>query len=79
MEVLVNSCIRDLDRMRVSISRKASVARPQEEGRHAVSKFRRAVSMKIAIKDRKSCNITAELERRKAASKSRAVNESESL
>ena len=63
----------------MSISRKSSAAMSQEEGRHAVSKFRRAVSMKIAIKDRKSCNITAELERRKAASKSRAVNESESL
>ena len=65
--------------MRVSIGRKASVAGPQKEGRHTVSKFRRAVSMKIAIKDRKSCNITAELERRKAASKSGAVNESKSF
>ena len=77
--MLVKSCIKYLGYMKVSFNRKASVAGPQEEGRHAVSKFRRAVSMKIAIKDRKSCNITAELERRKAASKSRAVNESESL
>ena len=50
--MLVNSCKRDLNRMRVSISRKASVAGPQE-GRHAVSKFRRAVGMKVAVKDRK--------------------------
>jgi len=40
-----------LDRKRVSLRGKTSRARPWEEGRHAVSKFRRAVSMKIAIED----------------------------
>ena len=36
-------------------SRKSYAARPREGGRHAVSKFRRAVSMKIAVEDRYRC------------------------
>ncbi len=73
--MLVNSCNKDLDRVRASVSRKSSVAWSQEEGKHAVSRFRRAVSMKIVIKDKTRCNITAEFERSKIASKSRAVDE----
>ena len=39
-------------------SRKSCAARPGEEGKHAVSKFRRAVSMKIAVGKRYTrCNI----------------------
>ena len=38
-------------------------ARPREEGRHAVSKIRRAVSMKIAVEDSKRGNIAAKRER----------------
>ena len=30
---------------------KSCAARPREQGRHAVSEIRRAVSMKIAVKD----------------------------
>ena len=63
----------------VNFSRKTSVAWLQNEGRNAVSKFRRAISMKIAKKDRKNCNITEELDRRKAASKSKSVKASKSL
>ena len=59
--MLIISFIRDLDRGTMSISSKLSAAAPQEEGSHAVSRFRRAVSMKITVKDRKRCNITAEL------------------
>ena len=40
-------------------SRKAYAARPQEGWRHAVSKFRRAVSMKIALEKRQRCNIAS--------------------
>ena len=36
---------------------KSCVARPWEQGRHAVSKISRAVSMKIALKDSKRGNI----------------------
>ncbi|MPC62252.1 hypothetical protein E2C01_056335 [Portunus trituberculatus] len=42
--------IRELDRIG---------EKPQVEERHAVSKINRAISMKIAIKDRKKCNIPA--------------------
>ena len=42
---------------------------PQEGGgRHAVSRFRRAVTMKIAIKDSKKSNIAAMFERLKTVS-----------
>ena len=39
-------------------------ARPREQGRHAVSKMRRAVSMKIAVKDseRQRCCVEKEAE-----------------
>ncbi len=43
--MLVNSSIRDLDSKGMNLSAKADAARPQEEGRHAVSKFRRVVSL----------------------------------
>ncbi|MPC53714.1 hypothetical protein E2C01_047612 [Portunus trituberculatus] len=44
--------------------RKSCGAEPQEEGRHAVSKISRAVSMKVALKDKKRCNISAVRKRR---------------
>ena len=52
MKILVNSCIREMDRIRMRRSRKSCAARPREGERHAVSKFRRAVSMKIAVENR---------------------------
>ncbi len=72
--MLVDSCIRDLDRIGVSVIRKSSTAGPQEEGRFAVSKFRRAVCMKKAVKDRKGCNITAETKRTENVGKRRAFD-----
>ena len=63
MKMLVNSCIRGLDSIGMSMSRKSSAAGPREGGRHAVSKFRRAVSVEISIKDRKRGNIAAEFKR----------------
>ena len=39
--------------------RKCCAARPREEGTHAVSKMRRAVCMKIAMKYNKKCNVMA--------------------
>ncbi len=50
--MLVNSSIRDLDSKGMSLSAKAGAARPQEGRKHAVSKFRRAVRVKITIEDR---------------------------
>ena len=46
---LVNSCIRKIDRIGIRRSRKSCAAKPREGGRHDVSKFRRAVNMKIAV------------------------------
>ena len=40
--------------------RKSCVARLQKEGRHAVSKVSRAITMKIAIEDSTRYNIQAE-------------------
>ncbi|MPC26816.1 hypothetical protein E2C01_019965 [Portunus trituberculatus] len=47
--------------------------RPQEEGRHAVSKISRTVNMKITIKDRKRCNISTERKKLKTVSQRRGV------
>ena len=63
MKMLVNSCIRELDRKGVRVSRKSGAARPPEGGRHAVSKFRRAVTMKITIENRKRSNTAADFKR----------------
>ncbi len=50
----VNSSIRDLDSKGMSFSAKGGAARPQEERRHAVSKFRRAWVGKMFLLRRKS-------------------------
>ncbi len=68
---MVNSSIRDLDSKGMSSSAKASAARQQEEGMHAVSKFRRAVRVKITIEDRKRSNLAADFKREKIVSKRR--------
>ena len=60
MKMLVNSCIRELDRKGVRVSRKSGAAKPPQGRRHAVSEFRRAVTMKISVKDRERSNIAAE-------------------
>ena len=52
VKILVNSCIKYMDSIRMRRSRKSCAARPREGGRHAVCKFRRAVRMKIAVEDR---------------------------
>ena len=46
---------------------------------HAVGKFRRAVSMKITVKDSKKCNIAAECKRLKTVSKKRGVNKTKAF
>ena len=48
-----------MDRIGVSGRSKPRAARPQEQERHAVNKIRRAVSMKIAVKESKRGNIAA--------------------
>ena len=49
MRILVYSCIREVDRIGVRERRESCAARPREEGKHVVSKIKRAVSVKIVI------------------------------
>ena len=51
MKILVNSCIRKVDRIGMRRSRKPCAARLRERWRHVVTKFRRAFSMKIVVED----------------------------
>lgn len=53
----------------VSFSRKSSAVGPQEDRRHPVNKFERAVCMAITVKDRNICNRTTKFEGTKIASK----------
>ena len=48
-------------------------------GRHAVSEFRRAVRVKIAIKDSKRSNITTKRNRLKTVCQRRRINETNSF
>ena len=74
MKIPVNSCIREVDRIGMGVNRKSCVVRPREGWRHAVSKFRRAVSMQITIEDSNRCNIAVECKRLKTVSKRMGVN-----
>ena len=60
-------------------NRKSCAARPWDGRKHTFSKFRRAVSMKIIVKDSKRCNIAAECKRLKTVSKRREVNKTKSF
>lgn len=51
-----------LDSVRVSLSRNLRSVRSCEKRRHAVSKFSKAVSMKMLLEDRKS-NFVAEVKK----------------
>ncbi len=74
-----DSCIRGLDRIGVSKRGKSSAAWPKHGGRYAVSKFERAISMKIAIKDRQRSKSAARFKGKKTVSKRRRANKAESL
>ena len=58
---------------------KSCAARPREQGRHAVSEIRRAVSMKIVVKDSKRGNISAMIKRLKTISHGRGVDKTKSF
>ena len=76
--MLVNSCIREVDRIGVRGRGKSCAARPREQGRHAVSKIRRAVSMKKAVKESKRGNIAAMRKTLKTGSQRRGVDKTKS-
>ncbi len=79
MKILVNSNIRDLDSKGRSLSGKASAARPRERVRHAVSKFRRAVRVKITIEDRKRGNLAAKFKTEKTVIERSRTDETKSF
>ena len=68
LRILVKSGNREVDRIGVRGRGKSCAARLWEQGRHAVSKIRRAVSMKITVKDSKRGNIAAMRKRFKTVS-----------
>ena len=68
MKILINLCIWEVDRIGTRVIRKWCAARPREGRSHAVSKFRRAISMKITVEDSKRCNFAAECKRLKIVS-----------
>lgn len=53
----------------VSLNRMSCAARSCEERMHAVSKFRRAITMKMRIESRRASNTEPRLKRLRAASK----------
>ena len=59
--------------------RQCCAARQWEEGRQAVSKIKRAVSMKITAEDSKRGNTAAMRERLKTVSQSRGIDETKSF
>ena len=58
---------------------KSCAARPPEQERHAVSEIRRAVSMKIAVKESQRGNIAAMRKRLKTISQRRGVIKTKSF
>ena len=70
MRALVNSFITELGRIEV---------RPQEEGRYAVNKINRAVSIKIAIEYSKIYNILVMKKRPETVSQRRRVDKTKSF
>ncbi len=79
MQIPVNSCTRDFNRIGVSTRNKTSSARLHEEWRHTVSKIRRAVSMKIAEQDVQGSSIAVDLERLNTVIKRRRTDETKDL
>ena len=79
MRILVYSCIRKVDRIGMRERGQSCAARPREEGRHAVSKIRRAVSMKISVEDRERQQCGEKREGLKTVSQRRGVDETKSF
>ena len=68
-----------MGRIEVRGRRKSCAGRPQEDGRKAVSKINRAVSMKIAIEEIKGYNISAKRKTLKTVSQRRGRGETKSF
>ena len=79
LRILVNYCIREVDRMAVRGRGKSCAARSREQGRHEFSKITRAVSMKTEVKKSKRGNIAAIRKRLKTVSQRRGVDKTKSF
>ena len=79
LRILVNSCIRRVDRIGVRRKSKYCAARPREKGRHTVSEIRRAVSMEVAVKKSKGGNISAMRKKLKTVSQRSGVDKAKSF
>ena len=75
----MNSCIREVDRIGMRGRGKSCAVRLREQGRHAVSKIRRAVSMKIVIKESTGGNIAAIRKRQNTVSQRRGVDKTKNF
>lgn len=73
-QVVVNSCKRGLGSRVVSLSQRTRATKLREKWKRKVDMFRRAVSMKVAIDDKKASNITTACKRKKAGSKTRGAD-----
>ena len=71
--------IRKVDIIGVRGRSKSCVARPREHGKHAVSRIRRVVNMKIVVKESKRGNIAAMRKRLKTVSQRRGVDKTKSF
>ena len=58
---------------------KSCAVRPREQGRHAVSEIRRAVSMEVAVKESKRGNIAAMRKGLKTVSQRKGVDKTKSF
>ena len=72
LRILVNSCIREVNRIGVRGRSKSCAARPREQGKHAVSEIRRAVSMKIVVKEQERQHYSDEKNAEDSQSKERS-------
>ena len=65
--------------MKVTSRRNPCVARSQKEGKRAVRKIRRIVSMKMTIENNRRCNIPGVRKRLKRVSQKRRVDKTKSF
>ena len=77
--MLFKSCIREVDRIGVRGRVRSCATRPREQGRHAASKIRRVVSMKIPVKESKRGNIAVMRKRPKTVSQRKAIDMTKSF
>lgn len=49
MRILVNFCIREVDKMGLKGNRKSCTARPFKDERHETNLIRRTINMKMAV------------------------------